>query len=451
MSRASRRTKRAWLLLLEPDAWRLVPPDIGDEPPQRVEFPPELLREQATAIHEVLVAGGWRAAPLVVGLSVSLCLAATVDVPAPAMLRKRQAMRFHLEGWIPWSAEEFVADLVPHKNSALMVAVRVEPLKELLAGLDQRDASPVALVPTAFLALDRHLADRAVPPEHTLLWRHDGQTELFVVRDGRPLAWRHATTRSTDELAQLCSIDSLEQSGEMAWIARGLEPSQLDQLKEQGIDALPADEISWEEAVRLSIDAIAAGQREPLIDLRRDELVGQRPVQAVAPQLRRLKVAAVLAGLAICGALWLRGDQYAESSVDVRQRLTATFEATFPKEPPPERILPAIRHAHALLQGTRGPVKELPTGPSCDQVLQQVLAALPDDLRYRVPEIRIEGSSISLGGEVRSNSDADRIAAALRSAGFEVDSPRTQRLAEQGFAVRLAGQMAPSTKEAAVK
>jgi type II secretory pathway component PulL len=416
-----------------------------------VEFPPETLSEQATVIHEALFASGWRGSPLVIGLAASFCLAAAVDVPAPAMLRKRQAMRFHLEGWIPWSAEEFVADLVPHHSAALMVAVRVEPLRGLLEELEQRDVAPVAIVPLAFLVLGQHLVQRDVAPNHALLWRHGEELDAFVVRDGKPFAWRHARASSIRDLTQFCSLDSLEQGVDAVWTARGLNDQELSWLRVAGIGVQAADDLAWEDSLRESVAAIAAEQLEPLIDLRRDELAGARPVQALGPQLRRLQVAALLAVLTVCGTLWMRGDQYAEQTIVLRQQLTEVFEEAFPKEPPPERILAAMRKAHTLLRGTRGPVKELPVGPSSDLVLQQVLAVLPNDLRYRVPEIRIEGSGIYLGGEVRSNADADQIAAALRAAGFEVDSPRTQRLAEQGFAVRLAGQATSSDNEATVK
>lgn len=451
MARRPRRTKGAWLLLLEPGAWQLLPAEAGSELSPRTEFPPERLSEQAPAIHEALIAGGWHGAPLVVGLSASCCLAATVDVPSPAMLRKRQAMRFHLEGWIPWSAEDFVADLVPHHSAALMVAVRVEPLRGLLKELEQRDVAPAAIVPLAFLAISQHLEQRAGVRNEVLLWRHGDELEGFVIRDGRPLAWSHTRANAPGDLTQFCSLDALELGADAHWNARELSNQDLGCLTDAGIDIQVLDGLAWEDSLRESVDSIAAGRSEPLIDLGRDELAGARPVQALGPQLRRLQVAALLAVLAVCGALWIRGDQYAAQTAELRQRLTEVFEQTFPKEPPPERILSAMRKAHALLQGTRGPVKELPTGASSDLVLQQVLAVLPHDLRYRVPEIRIEGAGIYLGGEVRSNADADQLAAALRAAGFDVDSPRTQRLAEQGFAVRLAGRAASPGKEAAVK
>ena len=58
-------------------------------------------------------------------------------------------------------------------------------------------------------------------------------------------------------------------------------------------------------------------------------------------------------------------------------------------------------------------------------------------MRFRLPEIRIEQDRVTLGGEVRSNADADKIATALRTHGFTVNPPRTQRLADKGFGVRL--------------
>ena len=450
MKRNSRRQKRAWILLLDADSWQLLPPEPTDEPPVRNEFPPERLAEQAAEIQQSLIVAGWRSEPLVIGLSANLCLAATVDVPTPAMLRKRQAMRFHLEGWIPWPAEEFVTDYVSHKTSAFMVAVRIDPLKELLSGLEKLDVTPAALTPAAFLAVQQHISDASIAGSSHVLWKHGSQLELVGFQDGHVQTWRHLESADAPSLLALCSVEALEHYSESPWVVRDVESTTLDLIRSQGISVTSENELPWDTALRSSANAIAAGMLEPLIDLRRDELAGERPSQAVAPQLLRVKIAAAAAILAVCGSLWIRGDRYADATAEVRTQLTDVFVATFPKEPPPERVLPAMRKAHALLQGTRGPVKELPAGPSADQLLERLLVALPNDLRYRAPEIRIEGSTVSLGGEVRSNADADRIAASIRAGGFEVDSPRTQRLAEQGFAVRLAGQVsgAPDKREA---
>jgi hypothetical protein len=359
-------------------------------------------------------------------------------------------MRYHLEAWIPWSAEEFVADYVGHKNAAFMVAVRLEPLRGFLAELEAREVSPLAVLPNALLALERHFGAEDLPQDHVLLWRHDAKAELFTIRDRRPLAWRHVGSASED-VVQLCAVAALDHMASTPVLARGLPSHELSGLINAGIAVTALPDLDWSRAMREAATQIAAGVMEPLINLRRDELAGQRPMNAVAPQLRRLKAAAALAFLALCAGLWIRGDRYAASADAARQRLNSVYEATFPAEPVPERIVPAMRNAQTFLQGTRGPVKELAVGPTCDLVLENALASLPTDLRYRVPEIRIEGTSVHVAGEVRSNADADRIAAALRAGGFEVEAPRTQRLAEEGFSVRLAAQWGAAEKQAAPK
>ena len=60
--------------------------------------------------------------------------------------------------------------------------------------------------------------------------------------------------------------------------------------------------------------------------------------------------------------------------------------------------------------------------------LRDLLAGLPADLRFRVLEVRLDGSSFALDGQVRSHGDADAIAASLRAGGFWVDPPSTEQL-----------------------
>jgi hypothetical protein len=211
------------------------------------------------------------------------------------------------------------------------------------------------------------------------------------------------------------------------------------------------DGLDWDEALRQGAARLATGRDEPSINFRRDELAGEQPSSALHQQLRRLKAAATLTVLLLCGSLWTIGDRYDERAADLREQSADVYVDVFPHEPVPTRIVPAMRKAQMMLQGTRGAAQELPAPPASDLLLQRILAALPNDLRYRVPEIRVEGPGIYVAGEVRSNADADRLTAALRAAGFETDSPRTQRLADQGFSVRIAGKLSEPAKGGAPK
>jgi hypothetical protein len=439
--RRRRAVNQGWLILLEQDAWRIVSLNTHSE---KTIFPPEMLADQAPPLRESLVAAGWRGEPLVMGLSADCCVAVTAPVPAPQMLRKRQAMRYHMEGWIPWSAEEYVADYVPHQTEAFMVAARLEPLKQLLSGLEELDVSVVVLVPSALLALGQHLATGDAPPDHVLIWQTDDGADLFAVRRGQPLTWMHAT----EDLASLVGMAALEHVTDLPWLARGFEPHQLANLSAASVHPTSLAGPEWREALHCAATGIGSGDSEPLVNLRRDELAAERPTRALARQLAGLKIAATLAFLSSCAALWVKGDRLAVAADAGRSSLKDVYANVFPKNPVPDQVVGALRKEQGLLRGTRGVAQALPEGPSCDALLGSALRTLPTDMRFRVPEVRIEGSSVYLSAEVRANSDADRIATELRKAGFAVEPPHTQRLAEQGFSVRLSAAWPADAEEA---
>jgi hypothetical protein len=79
------------------------------------------------------------------------------------------------------------------------------------------------------------------------------------------------------------------------------------------------------------------------------------------------------------------------------------------------------------LQATRGSAS-LPSRPSMLRALQDVLAHLPQNLRFRLLEIRLDESRLLLDGQARSHADVDAIATALRQGtGFEVEPPRSEQ------------------------
>jgi hypothetical protein len=439
--RRRRAMNQGWLILLEQDAWRIVSADAHSE---KMIFPPEMLADQAPPLRESLTAAGWRGESLVMGLSADCCLAVTVPVPAPQMLRKRQAMRYHMEGWIPWSAEEYVGDYLPHQTEAFMVAARFEPLRQLLSGLEELDVHVIVLVPNALLALGQHLATGDAPPDHVLIWQTDDGPDLFVVRQGQPLSWMHAA----EDLASLVGMAALEHVADLPWFARGFGTQLLATLSAASMHPTLLSGLEWPQALHNAAREIGAGESEPPINLRRDELAAERPTRALARQLVGLKIAATLAFLGLCAALWVKGDRLAVAADAGRNSLKDVYASVFPKNPVPNQVVGALRKEQSLLRGTRGVAQALPEGPSCDALLGNALRTLPTDVRFRVPEVRIEGSNVYMSAEVRGNSDADRIAMGLRGGGFTVEPPHTQRLSEQGFSVRISAAWPAAAEEA---
>jgi hypothetical protein len=101
-----------------------------------------------------------------------------------------------------------------------------------------------------------------------------------------------------------------------------------------------------------------------------------------------------------------------------------------------------------MLSGLSATAQEQSAGMlrSITASLVGALAALPTDVRFRLLEIRFDEEQAYLAGEVRRHGDVDRLASALRAHGFEVASPRTEQLAEEGvgFALSLVATPIPA-------
>lgn len=426
---------RSWLLHLERDAWQLTDTSAAEQASVRIMFVPGELSDQAAAIEEALSEAGYQGEPVILGLDAPWCLTATVDVPSPQMLRKPQVMRYQMEESIPWSAEEYVADFVGHRDQAIMVAVRHEELAELLRALEGLGVQVPIVAPTTWLALEDHLQAKDLPATHVLFWQEDQNMDVFEMRAGKPFKWSRFPAEAS-EIVQFVRLQLLSDSV-LTVLMRGLSADLLLALKEENPKAVELEDANQQEAAARCCQRIALGLDEPLLNLRRDELGGQKHFQALSKELDRLKVAAAVMLICIGCGLWLRGATYEEASGQLHTELVQVHEGLFPKKPVPNRIGNAISDEYRQLLGTRAPAGELPRPAAADLVLQRVLTALPEEMRFRMPEIQIDRSHLFLSGEVRSNADADSIAAALREHGFTVAPPRTQRLAGKGFAVRL--------------
>ena len=434
-------TQDYYLLHLEKTAWQLHGPAASSESTQpKHTFSEGALGEQAPRIIEALTEGGQLGKPLVLGLDANWCLAATIDVSSPKMLRKPQLLHYQLEESIPWSAEEYVSDFFGHRNQAFSVAVRHQELAGLLKMLAAEGIVILAVVPTTLLAVADHLNEENLA-DQVLLWQEGNDVDVVTIRQEQPWRWSRVPADPT-EITRHIQLEQLSNTTTATLFSRGLSVkigAALAQI-ELEVQELPAVE-QCEAASRTS-QAILAGQHEPSINLCQGELGGEHHYQVLSKELGRLKIAFALLLISMGAWFGLRSGQYQEESAEVRTQLTKTYKELFPNSKEvPLQVGAALDKEHRQLHGTRAPDSELPHPIAVDLVLEKMLQHLPSNLRFRLPEIRIEQQRLTLGGEVRSNADADKIAAALRSHGFTVDPPRTQRLSDKGFGVRLQAEV----------
>lgn len=429
------RSQGAWLLLLSDESWNLVNCLEGEVSGEAIEFLGSELFEQADAICEQLEESGYHGESVYVGLDSRMCLAPTISVPSPQLLGKPQALNYHLEQWIPWSAEQYVADRIHQRDQALMVALRLDSIAGLITALEQRDVKIPVIAPVALLALQTLLSKCDLPSEHRLYWQRNSLVEVIEVRKRQPLSW--TTLPSGPGEIRLHEQQRLLASEVIPVYASDLTEDLLNELQSFCPSATTLEPQDQQAAAQESCKQLARGKDEPIINLRREELTARRPFQATSREWSRLKLAMMSLVIGLSLMFWWQADACLEVESKLQAELVAEYEALFSNTPIPENVAGKIDQELRFLKGTRAPSDELPEPVSADLVLQQLLQALPQQMRFRFTEIRIQGEKIYMTGDVRSNSDADRIAASLRSHQFRVNPPRLQRLDSKSFSVRL--------------
>lgn len=435
---------RSWLLYLEPERWQLFEASSGTEPVAAGTCSIATVSDEALEIAKALQDASYQGEPVILALATSSCLTATIDVLSSQMLRKRQLMHYQLEEYLPWPAEEYASDYIGQRDRALMVAARHDRLAGLLRNLEASGILLPVVAPLTWLALEHHLATDDLPPAYHLFWQDSAYLDLFEVKDGRPVVWTRvpATTSDISREVRLRQLTRTVSHG----FTRSLDAGLVQNLRQQMPLVTELAEVSQLEAAIKAADSLSRGLREPLINLRQGELATGKRFQALGKELGRLKRAAAVMIVCLCGTFLLQSAKYKHASELLQGELDQTYQSVFPDKHAPDQIGRALSDEYRRLRGTRAPTADLPAPLGADTVLERLLGALPERMRFRLPEIQIDQSRVFLSGEVRSNADADQIAATLREAGFGVEPPRTQRLADKGFSVRLNAMAQPPAK-----
>ena len=75
--------------------------------------------------------------------------------------------------------------------------------------------------------------------------------------------------------------------------------------------------------------------------------------------------------------------------------------------------------------GSRGATSQVDIPKSAPEILRTLLAALPQDVRFRIESLTVLNGQVDLGLQVRVPTDAGKLAMSLESAGFDVKPPVT--------------------------
>ena len=263
------------------------------------------------------------------------------------------------------------------------------------------------------------------------------ELDLIELHNGKPSKWiwfaqdQHAfedyltrinTSNDTTSIIQLAGFASI--SNETTQALAGC-------IKLRSAAKTDATEHAAQQSARL-----LEGPDTAWIDLRTDQLAIPHQYEISKRPLAALITATLVLLVSISITTHWRASHYQSITSQYIEQQIDTFRTAFPEQRVPNtsnirgRLLSEKRKLTALLgqESTRSNDASTPPPSALDQ-LEHLLAGLPSDIRYRILELSIVPDQITINGEARKHSDAERIASSLRSTGhFQVNPPRTDTL-----------------------
>lgn len=399
-------------------------------------------------------------ATVLVAVPTEQCMTAVVptgDLPARSW---RQPLVYRLEEHLPVAVEEVVADFVVHgpigRGMATGVAVELTAIQPLIDALEAQGMMVPWVCPAITLAMQSGLLPLA--GARSLLWQTNGHVQAIDLQDQQMVRWR--TCGDEQELVAHLRYDAIERDLPLSVAAVGLRSPAVDAVAAIAGEHLEQHaEIDWTNAVCRGGLAVAEEAVSAQLNLRRGALKAPSPLNRV----RHAIVAALLCfGLLAVVLLFgfMRHASLHEQRAEQAEQAVADIHESLLGEPPHDdtpAALVRLTSERRRLQAISGQsTQALPSPVAALNTLEQVLSALPKQVRYQIFDLHIDEQRLALDGVVRSHADADLIATALRSGtGFRVDPPHThaQPHHEQStVSFRISGtrdQVGPATQEAA--
>jgi hypothetical protein len=410
----------------------------------------------APAIREALVQLGYKGGGVCLGVSSAETFVASIDcgnVPR-SRSEKRQTLLFRLEEHLPIDAEEMTADFLPAAGgTALGVAVESAALARLVGQLSEAGIETAAICPTPLLALWESLREgQNVDVEYFLL-ATSSHVDVIRIADGRPRAW-HTTAPDVEEIVRAIKAEMLAHPGQSpspVTAVIGTLPAgpMTDVCSAAGLACRIMEGQSIADLAARGAAHLLEGEDAGWVDLRRDNLGHENPWGRLALPIKVALLAAIVTLVAVSASAHLRAFRY-ETVVD--QALgeeAALHQKVFPNTRTPIDVQSRFTSESRRLEGLRGSAGSIPEPFSALDAFNQVVGSMPESLRVRIVDIRVDPSGILLEGQARSHADAEKLAQAVRATGqFTCDPPRSEQLVKGGVAFTLNGK--PAAKTAAV-
>ncbi len=347
-------------------------------------------------------------------------------VSVPRRRPSRTTLAYALEEYLPVEIEQLTYDFLRCSNGAAIgVAIETERLSECLPTLADSSVTVERITLDVIHAARHSHADSGLlwcDTEHVALLAYDGGriTGLRVVRLAPDLDTEQWCERICSYLD--CDVTPAERT----------PPSVAGCVGESRLTAL---------AVRLnaapSSEASVPATRSRVVqdfDLARNALA---PASRAVDRLRawrRVAVTSLVALLTLCGGLVVHQSQLKHQLRAIADWERGCFCELFPQQTVPAGVVLRLASERRRLEG----LTLAGSATRTDQadalaMLRAVVAALPDDLRLDLQELRIEGRDVTVRGAARDHRQAERLTQAIDALELlQCPAPRTDRRREGG-------------------
>ncbi len=425
---------RDCLIVERSDGWFIV---VGSET-ERVALDVSI-EELFTCVQLMVKIAGLKTPNCLIAPASTSCFFATIQGGKELDVRDRSALSYELESHVPLDTEEMVADFVvtasttkqnePDKRVSA-IAMEYCRWRELAEALEKSGILVRSIVPSAVLAT-RAICRELSPSGRTEFLLVDQQNcDALTVESDSIQAWKHLRVEGPP-LGQHRILDA---SNIASVIVVGADASQLELLRDtyHDVDLQTLDrsiESLWIDGAKLALTK----QSPRWFELRRDQLGPSDPLRPILPQIRLVAAAAIVCMLAIAIGGWWRSKRIEDAIGVLNAEQRTAFEAAFPDSQAPAALLRRVRSEHTKVMGSLGATSDIDVPQSATVVLRQLLAALPDSVRFRIKSLKILNGQVDLEVQVRTPVDAGVLATSLESHGFEVEPPVTTRKDAQTF------------------
>jgi hypothetical protein len=379
---------------------------------------------------------GHRGEEVLLGLDAGSCLVGEVSGSRLPRRPERSVIIYEFEASLPVAAEEIVADFVIGQQQVLGVAARLDYLKPLLEALQAEAVGIRTIAPWPLLAFQDNIHSGLPDGLCAVAIAVEGQLQLFPSQDGILLGWS-IPEHEPDPFVRELQVLKLRQGVAPVVLVCGGRTDVLDAVAQAGFECLTNDEDSLDAMALRSALRVLQGSTAPLIELRRDALSNPHPYRPVRGPLRWAALALAASLICLAGAFWYRAQRYEAVARSYQELQMDVFRQILPNQPVPPGIRSRLESELAKVTGLRGKSVDVPEMTPALSTLARGLESLPESVRYQIVRVDVEGSVLTISGEVRTHGDAAKIAAALTKAGFEVPAPRTVQNAGGAVSVTI--------------